>query len=276
MSNRGVELVRDEQMGSRDRDSECTFIVEAARRFASSNPSLGSEVAHIDNRPGVRVYIRDADQMNRLLCGQARILDWGCGLGQMAWLMANRGHHVSACDYFKRPSLRELLDERVDYSPIVSPTMLDAPDAAFDAVISSGTLEHAHNITGSLHEIRRVLKPGGWLFLLRFPNTYSLSEYVAKRSGRWYHAVSMTRRELQFLLKSHSFHIAADGYDSFLPIFLGRSLRFLRPLRDRLDPQITILDQLITRIPLVANLSTSIYLFAQVNQEYTDLLPSRA
>lgn len=41
-------------------------------------------------------------------------------------------------------------------------TRLSYPDAAFDLVITSETLEHVPDLDAALREVRRVLVPGGW------------------------------------------------------------------------------------------------------------------
>lgn len=263
--------------GNLDFDAECAHVVAAAQAFALREPEWATEIGHLDSRPGAAVYVRDADAVRQCVLARRpagsggrplRALDWGCGFGQMAWLLANRGFDVSACDLGTRPRVPELLDSRISYFPLASPVALDAPDESFDLVVSSGTLEHASNIHLSMLEVRRILRPGGWFIVFRFPNERSISEWVARRSGRWSHAVRMTPTELRFLLRQFSFRVERTGYDSFLPIFLGRRFQSLRPLRARLDGPITALDRLITRTPLVSRYSTSIHAFAQVNDEY--------
>lgn len=253
-------------------NGECHFIVAAAKRFAARDPVLGTEVGHIDNLPGTAVYMRDAEAIARILPKGARVLDWGCGFGQMSYLLANRGYRVSACDWALRPGIPELLDERIDYFSLNHQSSIGVANQSFDAVVSSGTLEHAQHILDSLYEIRRVLRPGGWFFVFRFPNELSISESVARKAGLWAHSVRMSKRELRFLLRMFSFRVEYLGYDSFLPIFFGRRLGGLRPLRATLDQQISWLDRLLTRFPLTAPYSTSIYAFGQLNTEYQDII----
>lgn len=250
---------------------ECHHIARSATRFASDNPNVANEVGHIDNLPGAAIYVRNADEIAKYLPQGSTVLDWGCGFGQMAYLLANRGYRVSACDWSLRPSIPELMDERIGYFSLAHQSRIDLADRTFTAVISSGTLEHSHHMLDSLQEIRRVLKPGGWFFVFRFPNELSISEYVARRSQRWAHAIRMSKRELRFLLRMFSFRVAETGYDSFLPIFFGRQLKSLRPLRARFDQPITALDRALTTLPITAPFSTSIYCFAQLNTEYENV-----
>ncbi|MBD2632689.1 class I SAM-dependent methyltransferase [Aphanizomenon flos-aquae NRERC-008] len=251
-------------------ESDCQYIINAAHNFAVKNPDFTSDVGHIDNFPGAAVYVRDAAKISSYLLPGSRILDWGCGYGQLSYLLAKNGYQVDACDWSKDLKIPEFLDSGINYFPLTSPVQIHVPDASFDVVISSGTLEHAHNIIDSLKEIRRILKPGGWFFIFRFPAEYSISEYIARKSGRWSHAVRMSKSELQFMLRMFSFRVDQIGYDSFLPIFLGRQLKFLRPIREQLDTPITYLDKVLTSLPIISAFSTSIYCFAQINTEYTE------
>jgi ubiquinone/menaquinone biosynthesis C-methylase UbiE len=53
----------------------------------------------------------------------------------------------------------------VEYAPLEG-EKIDAPDASFDAVVSTFTLCSIPDPTAALRQIRRVLKPGGKLFLI--------------------------------------------------------------------------------------------------------------
>ena len=62
-----------------------------------------------------------------------------------------------------------------------------SPQSTTSAVVSHGTLEHVADPIGSLAELRRVLRPGGWLLISKLPNRWSYVEYVARNTGRYYH-----------------------------------------------------------------------------------------
>lgn len=252
--------------------AECNHIISAATALRAKNPDLTVEVSHIDNYPGAAVYVRDADRIARSVPKGGTVLDWGCGCGQMAYLLANRGYRVTACDWGARPRVPELLDDRIRYLSLAHSTQLAFDNATFDIVLSSGTLEHAQDILGSLREISRILKPAGWFCIFRFPCDWSISEFVARMSGRWSHAVRFSTRELQFALRLYNFRVAKIGFDSFLPIFFGRRLRCLRPLREKLDRPITLFDRILTHMPFVRRFSTSIHCFAQLNNEYEKVI----
>jgi SAM-dependent methyltransferase len=69
-------------------------------------------------------------------------------------------------------------------------TRLSYPDASFDLVLTSETLEHVPNLDAALTEIRRVLAPGGWHvftvpLLPGVPRTFARAEIRA--SGETIH-----------------------------------------------------------------------------------------
>jgi SAM-dependent methyltransferase len=241
--------------------AEAQLLPDIARRAAQP------DLEHIDNLPGASVYVRDADEIARRLPAGARVLDWGCGAGHMSWLLKRRGFELMATDVAPAPRVPELL-EGIEYRQLTDYVGIPADDDTFDAVLSSGTLEHVWVINRSMDEVRRVLKPGGYFFIFRFPNQRSISEWVARRYGHWAHAIRMSPEELRLLLRIYSFRVDHLGYDSFLPIFLGHRLRSLRPLRARLDRQIRALDQALVHLPGVRRLSTSIQAVGCMNEEY--------
>jgi SAM-dependent methyltransferase len=55
------------------------------------------------------------------------------------------------------------------------PERIDAPDAAYDVVITWSVFEHARDPLGLLREMRRIVKPDGVLFLQLWPFYYSHS-----------------------------------------------------------------------------------------------------
>jgi ubiquinone/menaquinone biosynthesis C-methylase UbiE len=152
--------------------------------------------ADIHNRSTVN--IRSAPQMReyraiaeRVAADRpARVLDWGCGRGQMTSLMRERGLDVTAFDY--RPGIGGVATVDLEHFAIRAdvsddPVALPYPDGSFDAVLSCGVLEHVADKAGSLAELRRVLSPSGTLYVFKLPNRHSYLEAIARRLGLYHH-----------------------------------------------------------------------------------------
>ena len=103
----------------------------------------------------------------------SRVLDYGCGAGEIVRKMRDRGLEAFGCDVFYGGNIERqsgLVSE--DVSPFVrrmdnGPIPFD--DASFDAIVANQVFEHVPDLDLSLREIARVLKPGG-AFLALFPD----------------------------------------------------------------------------------------------------------
>jgi SAM-dependent methyltransferase len=96
----------------------------------------------------------------------SRVIDIGCGDGRHIVEAALRGCFSVALDYdaveLRRARVR-IGVERVDLV-VGDATRLPFRDGVFDAVICTETLEHLPDDVGAIHEIARLLRPGGTLF----------------------------------------------------------------------------------------------------------------
>ena len=126
-------------------------------------------------------------RINALLVPGMTVLDFGGGRGAALTegdcnyrkrLMTLRGKvkKVIACD----------VDEVVLSNPGADETVVIQPDAplpfaddAFDLIISDFVFEHIDNPSLVSSELRRILKPGGWI-CARTPNKYCLISLVTR------------------------------------------------------------------------------------------------
>jgi SAM-dependent methyltransferase len=144
----------------------------------------------------------------------ARVLDVGCGTGQLAARIRREltGAHVVGCD-FSAGMLRHARarDARI---PWVGGDAGRLPfhDGAFDAVVSTEAFHWFPDPVGALREMRRVLRPGGRLLLgvvnPRFAFTGWMAGVVAGWLGepfRW-----PTRAELRTELRTAGFDVDAQ------------------------------------------------------------------
>jgi demethylmenaquinone methyltransferase/2-methoxy-6-polyprenyl-1,4-benzoquinol methylase len=107
--------------------------------------------------------------MSRVAPG-ARVLDLATGTGDIAFLLQRTGAKVTGLDLV--PRMIELAARKRGASGptfLVGDMMaLPFPAASFDIVTTGYGLRNVPNIEGALHEIARVLVPGGQLLSLDF------------------------------------------------------------------------------------------------------------
>lgn len=127
-------------------------------------------------RDGRGVSFNKAKQVELLAPGPGlRILDAGCGRGEVLLACARRGAEVAGVDYSEAAVgiTRETLSEFPGADLRVGDvTALPWPDDTFDRVQFSDVIEHLDppQTVPALTEFRRVLRPGGYLLVHTAPN----------------------------------------------------------------------------------------------------------
>jgi 2-polyprenyl-3-methyl-5-hydroxy-6-metoxy-1,4-benzoquinol methylase len=99
-----------------------------------------------------------------------RVLDLGCGQGDLTEVLAETGAHplgVEVAEAAVRRARRRHPQLRFELAPIDGPLPLQ--DTTFDVVWASEVIEHVADTARWLSEVRRVLVPGGRL-LVTTPN----------------------------------------------------------------------------------------------------------
>ncbi|MCH8851498.1 MAG: class I SAM-dependent methyltransferase [Planctomycetes bacterium] len=129
--------------------------------------------------------------------GRLRILDIGCGTGEMLPYLVERASVVVGCDL----SVERLRLARAscDGARVVQADAMNLPFSArgFDVAIAMGVAEFVADIHGWMREIRRVLRPDGTV-VVTFPHAHCAARKVGgvlRRSGQFVRRCQRDQRD---------------------------------------------------------------------------------
>jgi demethylmenaquinone methyltransferase/2-methoxy-6-polyprenyl-1,4-benzoquinol methylase len=106
----------------------------------------------------------------KLSANDGRVLDVACGTGDLSLTLFDiTGARVVGTD-FCRPMLEIAAAKTADRIPLIEGDALNLPfrGGSFEVVTIAFGLRNLASVEGGLAELRRVLKPGGWVAVLEF------------------------------------------------------------------------------------------------------------
>lgn len=184
----------------------------------------------------------------------ARILDLGCGLGNLTWYFKTVKAKVIGVDISPQSiayAKANIKSANITFQ-VQSAHNLDFIDNYFDAVIGNGILHHL-DLKKALPEILRILKPGGRIFFtepnLINPEIFLEKEipFLRKLVGNSPEEAPFSRWWIKKTLEKYKFkNVQATPFDFLypaLPVSLSKSLR--------------IFSEILEKIPLIKELSGS-------------------
>ena len=195
-----------------------------------------------------------------------KVLDWGCRQAPDSCML--RSLHpqmdLSGCDFPEDdfPIFHEYAQLR--FQRLKHEYELPYPDRSFDAVISSGVLEHVAFEHESLREIWRILREEGLLFVTFLPNATSVSENVARLLGSFGgHTRLYNLSETQRMFLRSGFAVERCGFHQVFPTFAyefiggkvfigGKALRRAADLGAGLNRRLE-------RVPLVNRVASNLF-----------------
>ena len=154
--------------------------------------------------------------ISRLLpkAGISRVLDVGCGNGELSEILSNRGLSVTATDLgfdsIHRASSK-IIKKNLKI-PFVQGDIYRLPydDHIFDAVVASEIVEHLEKPQDAMLEVARVLRPGGY-FICSTPYRerlrYTICIHCNKKTPVNAHLHSFDDKVFGNLLKEAGFSI---------------------------------------------------------------------
>ncbi len=142
--SRVCTLAREEL--SIDRMEAAQVGLFASRSTPPMEPSLESRVQRFESL---------LNALGRPLDAGMRVLDFGCGEGDLVEAFSAAGYDAWGCDLETPGKLNERI-KRIEV-----PYRVPFPDSHFDFVCSTEVLEHVEDHDQAFCEISRVLRPGG-------------------------------------------------------------------------------------------------------------------
>jgi SAM-dependent methyltransferase len=145
--------------------------------------------------------------------GPARILEVGCGWGELAeWLARETGADVVAVDL--SPRMVELARARGIDARVADAQQLPFADGEFDCVVAAWMLYHLPDLDGGIAELARVLRPGGTLVAVT-NSRYHLHE-LRELVGSGPSTLSFNRENGEQLIAPHFARVERTDIDGQL------------------------------------------------------------
>jgi SAM-dependent methyltransferase len=160
------------------------------------------------------------------------VLEIGCGMGTMAMNWAHHGSRVTAIDL--NPVSVAQTTQRFQLYGLNGTIMeMDAnaltfPDASFDYVYSWGVLHHSPNLSRSLQEMLRVLRPGGRFGVMLYNRNSVYYRYLIRYVEGFLHGESRFLDPLQ-LASRYTDAAEQEGNPHTWPVTRREVARMLQP-----------------------------------------------
>ena len=162
-----------------------------------------------------------------------RVLDVGAGFGFLMEALERAGYETEGMEIATVPAEQARKRAR---GPVVQQGAEEPfpyPDGRFDAVTLFDVIEHLQDYDVALASCRRVLKPGGRLFVITL-NAHSAARLVLGKRWAWYqdptHIHMFTPRMMREGLLRAGFEVERQLTESNF-CSVGEGTHFLKPLR---------------------------------------------
>ncbi len=174
--------------------------IYGADYFIGSESEEGRPAASELKQATARGYLSEISRYRG--AGHGRLLEVGCGEGDLLALAETDGWDVTGLEYSSAACDRAR--HRVKRGQVLCGELRDAalPAGQFDLCVISDVLEHVRSPLDFLREIHRVLKPGGTLFVAT-PSTDSWSARLLRQNWMEFkteHLAYFDRQTLQTAL----------------------------------------------------------------------------
>ncbi|HAW57842.1 MAG TPA: hypothetical protein DCX03_02305 [Bacteroidales bacterium] len=149
------------------------------------------------------------DKVSSLNSKPLRILEVGCGSGNICYQLAREGHYALGIDVDEgsiQQAKKDFQWKGLEYQQVAAEEI--EPNRIFDVIICSEVLEHLYQPLPVMKTIGRMLANEG-LFIVTVPNGRGPCELFVTRPVQW------IKRNTKILWKILSFFKKSLGYKSF-------------------------------------------------------------
>lgn len=183
--------------------------------------------AHLSTYSTLFPYIYHKTIIQQHLKKGKKILDWGAYLGQVTYLLQD-DYDVTAFNiapqkdisyWHKALGIKQTKFKKFD------------TNTKFDAVVSSGVLEHTFEFgqtdVEALKALHSVLNDDGYLFIWHLPTKHALAEKIAMMKKSWKHILRYELDDILVKLNLTGFEIVKIEINDFIFSKLVKVLPFL-------------------------------------------------
>ncbi len=175
------------------------------------------------------------------LRASASLLDVGCGAGLLTNALAVRAFKVGELPFARIEGVdlsEDALQVARQFDPsgrvrylVADAFRLPYADGEFDVVCAMDFLEHVEDPRAAIHEIARVLAPGGFFFFHTFNRTWqsrwlvihAMQLFVPNTPDRLHvHELFITPKEMQRYCSSAGLHVSE--WQGIRPVFASRAM----------------------------------------------------
>jgi|YelNatPaOPRAMG01_1025707.scaffolds.fasta_scaffold40514_1 SAM-dependent methyltransferase len=191
------------------------------------------------------------------------VLDFGCGIGIQARVLASYGYCVHGLETYVDKSVEEFFkgqNEKVEaylgsressiervWQIIKKKSNIEfqfydgkhipyKPES-FDLVLAYAVLEHIpkNEVSGIIKELNRVLKPGGMFFIFQLPQKTSYTEFIARKLKLQAHEQLWDLKLIEQLLQQNHFKIIYSEKKDMIIHQPYKLINFVFPILNLID-----------------------------------------
>jgi SAM-dependent methyltransferase len=213
----------------------------------------------------VRMRRRAEAILEALPAGNQRVLEWGCGTGELAHFLAQgKDAQVTGADLckpFVEQATRNFAHARLRFveTNLATEEGRASLGAEWDAIVGNGILHHLyHHIGGALGSMRSMLREGG-RFVFWEPNLFNPYVFATFSFAPLRKLTKLEPDEMAFTPSWIEGHLRAAGFRDIEVTFRD----FLVPnLPYSLVPVVTKAGAVVERLPVVKRLAQSLFITA--------------